>query len=837
MDQDVKNSRGKEIQPAAPRHLQPNDATSSAWPDIQDDMVPSTPNLKIQRPEGVEADTWQTNTPSKSGASSFIQQDSGDSYQLADNAGPDRFRNQSDVYLPIYDQAGEADDAEEDEGSAISPQSRITTQVNDPHRDQGIQSSPSSLLGEELRSAKLESLERNGCYFIPMNGLDRILTRNSVHDELNRLNIGPRDERLEIADRVWKIPSNVNKTTRRKIFAILVLLEKVDMIVHFIAEHIHDSDLPFTFCKDGKGLCYGSNRPISLFRTWKAHEKDNFETYQWWMLSPYFQFSHDKQLEVRRMVVQERVVLPFVAEKSESEQPPWNYGGFSIVRKVKFHVAHYNSRDFSATEESNPFFAIKTLKLRPDENHLETKEVKSLMRLNLEKDNHLIRLLAVFQHKQQLHLVFPWADGNLHEFWTKFYSQLTDPRRDAHLAKWMITQLLGLVLGLQKIHHSPVREKQAQTHGLSPDAPQKKYGRHGDLKPENILWFRPNHSNSGTDYMGVLRISDFGFADFHGSKSKSKVSTEGLGVTDTYRPPEFDVSQKLSSQYDIWCIGCVLLEFVVWYLCGSKGIDDFIQRRLDDSINEIPHYREDNFFNLIKSDLYERKAQAKVSVHEEIHTLRHVEDSSDLVLDILDYIEDHLLRIDPKNRHSCGALVEKIQAIYSRCHSDEDYCTKRTQKIREAKETGLSELCQTLQPKHSAATSSTPQSSASIPTETYHEIDDTRRSKGPSSLHKTLKSATKLPPQIAASQYADPSISGDLLNLRGASTAHSEGTDERTLEYVKPCLWNTETDIVGRDGLEQVNMSRALGGLKDYKGKNDWFKIAMFVSPDGQYYQ
>lgn len=118
------------------------------------------------------------------------------------------------------------------------------------------------------------------------------------------------------------------------------------------------------------------------------------------------------------------------------------------------------------------------------------------------------------------------------------------------------------------------------------------YGRHGDLKPENILWFKPyNHQSR----FGVLKISDFGLTRFHRTRSKSHF--ESVAVSPTYRPPEYDIAQMVSQSYDIWTLGCVLLEFITWYLRGWEGVEGFSKERTTDDNKEIP---EDVFFNFVK---------------------------------------------------------------------------------------------------------------------------------------------------------------------------------------------------------------------------------------------
>lgn len=97
---------------------------------------------------------------------------------------------------------------------------------------------------------------------------------------------------------------------------------------------------------------------------------------------------------------------------------------------------------------------------------------------------HLIELLATYEWRGQFYLLFPWADGNLLDFWEKFTTP-TYPERNYDFALWFSGQNLGIVLGLQLIHTADGPSESAGVHLSVPKFPT--HGRHGDLKPENIL--------------------------------------------------------------------------------------------------------------------------------------------------------------------------------------------------------------------------------------------------------------------------------------------------------------------------------------------------------------
>lgn len=163
-------------------------------------------------------------------------------------------------------------------------------------------------------------------------------------------------------------------------------------------------------------------------------------------------------------------------------------------------------------------------------------------------------------------------------------------KRDHLTALWFSRQCLGIVEGLHIIQQGS-------------SGHDRKHGRHGDLKPENILWFS-DPSNMATGYsLGTLKISDFGLTRFHRTESKSHINTDGIGWSPTYRAPEYDVLHEVAQSYDIWCLGCVLLEFTIWYLNGWAAVDSFSESRKEEHWDPLKaerydrEYKEDTFFN------------------------------------------------------------------------------------------------------------------------------------------------------------------------------------------------------------------------------------------------
>jgi serine/threonine protein kinase len=78
----------------------------------------------------------------------------------------------------------------------------------------------------------------------------------------------------------------------------------------------------------------------------------------------------------------------------------------------------------------------------------------------------------------------------------------------------------------------------------------------------------------------VLVISDFGLARIHdqATQLRSKTRLAG-GETIVYAAPEIELypDRVISRRYDIWSLGCIYLEFVIWLLYGFEELERFRQ--------------------------------------------------------------------------------------------------------------------------------------------------------------------------------------------------------------------------------------------------------------------
>ncbi|RYC63133.1 hypothetical protein CHU98_g3091 [Xylaria longipes] len=167
------------------------------------------------------------------------------------------------------------------------------------------------------------------------------------------------------------------------------------------------------------------------------------------------------------------------------------------------------------------------------------------------------------------------------------------------------------------------------------DAPQKSY--YMILDPITILRFGPTDDN----ILGTFKIGDWGLAKLHSMatvlrKEKGLDTTTKYG-TPLYEPPEVQLGEVklLSRQYDVWSMGCIILEIIIWLLYGYDGVKKFRSDVRGFSRDPLPCY-------VYKTESGEHKA-----------TLRPV------VIEWLNYMTDREPRCDPET--ALGALLSLVR--------------------------------------------------------------------------------------------------------------------------------------------------------------------------------
>jgi serine/threonine protein kinase len=261
-----------------------------------------------------------------------------------------------------------------------------------------------------------------------------------------------------------------------------------------------------------------------------------------------------------------------------------------------------------------------------------------------------MRGIAAISRNDRYYILFEWADGgNLRDFWQS--NPL--PADDKHIMEF-IEQMSGLSSSLARLHgyrtfdhffpsaSHPGAEDLSWIHNANLEEGEEQSEemqesdvsyRHGDLKPDNILVFHDHPS-----WLGTLKIADFATTKFHRVRTRERLqgTTERFGTVQ-YEAPEAvtKTDNPRSRLFDVWSMGCILLESVIWLLYGLDGLDAFHDR-------EYRLGRESDFYTITSS--YTAVVNPRVSAW-----------------------MDAILELDPEcNRRSGSALGDMVQLVRDR---------------------------------------------------------------------------------------------------------------------------------------------------------------------------
>lgn len=194
--------------------------------------------------------------------------------------------------------------------------------------------------------------------------------------------------------------------------------------------------------------------------------------------------------------------------------------------------------------------AVKCLDMPHDERESFFKiEGETLKKMRELRHPHLIQAHAAYQRQNTMGFVFPFADGgNLYQLWT-----CSNPKTSPSVVSWALMQMKGLADGVRALHNT---------------------GRlHGDIKPSNILIFKQPKGEGKH-----LVIADIGLAKYYALYTREPYfSRRSQDSNRRYEPPEVAAQGlPLSRKHDLWSLGCVLLEFLIWLNSGVLGYKEFL---------------------------------------------------------------------------------------------------------------------------------------------------------------------------------------------------------------------------------------------------------------------
>ncbi len=299
----------------------------------------------------------------------------------------------------------------------------------------------------------------------------------------------------------------------------------------------------------------------------------------------------------------------------------------------------------SKTQAGRVEVAIKVIQKR-DIFDREKVNLTGIRKLN---SPHLIKHSATCELKGHPHcyIVFPLANGgSILDCWTR----ADGTRRSRELALWSLQQMLGLAGAIRDLHY-----------GFD----GKTHCRHGDIKPANILVFEEGGKRR-------LVIADLGVSTIHDDPTAVRTSsTKTEATTHAYEAPEAHShavgrDKPRPRTYDIWSLGCVFLEFVIWLLYNVEAIDNFKENRYVYGINP------DSSFYEMTSDGKAVVCPQVVNAIAELRGDPRCQGGTALGA-FVDLLADKLLVTDVKERCDAETLKDELGEIVKAAEKSPSY--------------------------------------------------------------------------------------------------------------------------------------------------------------------
>ncbi|KAK1454862.1 protein kinase domain-containing protein [Colletotrichum melonis] len=473
--------------------------------------------------------------------------------------------------------------------------------------------------------------------YLPQDVLDSIITRESVKAALKSYPVGRK---------FWK-PSSKSVTdvvfsrNLKKLFVILLYLDIPWDVQRIYDAGFTDDDLPLKWKKPGEkdGECLQSSiNPNKLFhppKQWGFHLAENLAVKQWIVLAPFFGTTGEHQK------LHSLCPLPLIGAEEVI------HSARNVVFEAKIRSSHVVG--FKDIENSSSLHvALKEFRHESDFDQERT-NLNALRKLPNTK--HIAQSLATFAQGDKSYILSLWAKGgDLDSFWQTHKGE----PRTSKLALWSLDQMLGLAKALYALHA---------------ELGDAVNCRHGDLKPGNILHFTIAKEQGD---LGILKITDFGISRIHQEATFDRLNKPTItGATSpSYEAPETVTSQNARSRkYDIWSIGCIFLEFVIWLVQDWDAVQSFWNARKSTSANAggatpSHFYKIDNDYAVVHPEVF------KI-----IENLGRIPQSAPNTAlgKLLRIIKQDLIKVNPADRIDAMGLCNQLEVVVSKAKSDPMY--------------------------------------------------------------------------------------------------------------------------------------------------------------------
>ncbi|KIW17262.1 hypothetical protein PV08_04453 [Exophiala spinifera] len=413
-------------------------------------------------------------------------------------------------------------------------------------------------------------------------------------------------------------------------------------LYHMLKKGLQDKDLPLTIdnCPD--------EAYTTKFRICATHS-GGFAAYT---------FARNEKHLVDHQVLPDNAVVPILFDQRDPKSK-LGEGSFGVVSKVRIDRDHH---EFSDREDE--YFAFKRFRDVGANVAASVKaESEVLSKLADAPHTNITTHIASWRQKGNCYMLFRCADCNLRTYMT------VNPSPEWTKANLLsiIPQMAGLADGLNHIHNLGPANLQPEEVDLPARGAHRRSsqaGFHHDLKPGNILVTM----NEDTGQL-LFSISDFGSARIgqilSGSERPSQFTRNRHPGDPVYGAPDVLIDGRNSRPYDMWSMGCILLELLSW-MVGKEGYDvkTFEQRRFETLAN--PNGDQDTTF------WYEdmsSKIKLKPAVVDQLRMLKTYCEGRGVFEDLVRET-GRLLNLQPRKRPEASQLSGAFKGILLQLNQD-----------------------------------------------------------------------------------------------------------------------------------------------------------------------
>ena len=323
-------------------------------------------------------------------------------------------------------------------------------------------------------------------------------------------------------------------------------------------------------------------------------------------------------------------------------------------------------------QDRDTVYALKRFHSRKSTEIYFEKEARALSALARVPHPNITLHLASWTQDGLFYMLFPYAESNLQSH----LLQESAPELNKEFVLFLLTQLRDLAAAVEHIHslnlansiQKPENVAQNLEGNLRVGTGQKyrHTGFHYDLKPGNILIFQ-SEKKAGP----IWRISDFGTAQINeillsGSQQptgSTRVEESTLGDPE-YSAPDLALQGWSSRPYDIWSMGCIYLQVLLWtFGYGGQHLRDFQVRRLTTSESQSNQstafwYRDRN-----------SKAKLKPAVVNKLKDLKACCQNRGVFYDLYS-LTANMLTVVPKERPDASQVRSEINTLRIQAEND-----------------------------------------------------------------------------------------------------------------------------------------------------------------------